>query len=300
MAKVEQQKILRVFKLINLLRSRIGKNVHRLAETLETDTRTVYRYFKLLEEVGFKIEKEHGKFKIVDMVETSSQNLVGTFTEEESAFLAQAIAKSGKKNRLKDSLLEKIHARAEFKQSIESLFNAKLGLFVDELAEALRKELQVELRDYYSLHTDSVKDRLIEPVAFTRDYDYIHAFDVESKSMKKFKLERISDLRVSNKKQLYKSLHSEINESMFGYSGKAKYKVKLKLSHKAYQLLIEGYPEAKQFTSIKNRKHYYFDTEVAELPGVGRFVLGLPGEIEVVEGQELLEYLKEQKEKFTF
>ncbi|WP_143960873.1 helix-turn-helix transcriptional regulator [Litoribacter populi] len=300
MAKVEQQKILRVFKLINLLRTRVGKNVHRLAETLETDTRTIYRYFKLLEEVGFRIEKEHGKFKIVDMVETSSQNLVGTFTEEETKFLAQAISKAGKKSRLKDSLLEKVNARTEFQQSIESLFNAKLGLFVDELADALKKGLQVELQDYYSLHTDSVRDRVIEPVAFTKDYDYIQAFDVESKSMKKFKLERISDLKVTNKKQVYGSLHAEVNESMFGYSGQAKYKVKLKLSHKAYQLLIEGFPESKPYTTIKNRKHYYLETEVAELPGVGRFILGLPGEIHVEEGKELLEYLKEQKEKFTF
>jgi len=32
---IEQQKILRVFKLINLLQSTIGKPVHRLAELLQ-------------------------------------------------------------------------------------------------------------------------------------------------------------------------------------------------------------------------------------------------------------------------
>jgi hypothetical protein len=40
-SKIEQQKILRVFKMINLLQSTIGKPVHRLAELLETDERTI-------------------------------------------------------------------------------------------------------------------------------------------------------------------------------------------------------------------------------------------------------------------
>jgi predicted DNA-binding transcriptional regulator YafY len=62
--KVEQQKILRVFKLINLLQGNIGKPVHRLAELLETDERTIYRYFKLLEALGFEVIKEFSKYKL--------------------------------------------------------------------------------------------------------------------------------------------------------------------------------------------------------------------------------------------
>ena len=62
--KIEQQKILRVFKLINLLQGTIGKPVHRLAELLETDERTIYRYFKLLEALGFEVVKEFSKYKI--------------------------------------------------------------------------------------------------------------------------------------------------------------------------------------------------------------------------------------------
>jgi predicted DNA-binding transcriptional regulator YafY len=297
---VEQQKILRVFRLINLLRGNIGKNVHRLAETLETDPRTIYRYFKLLEELGFQIEKEFGKFRIVDRLESPTHNLLGTFTEEETEFLAQAISQAGKKSLLKDAILEKVNARSEIQQSVQTLFNAKLGLFVDDLADAIKNKFQVLLVDYYSMNSDSVKDRLIEPVAFSKDYEFIHGFEVESKKMKKFKLERVSDVKVEKKKHKYSSLHEAMDDSMFGYSGTAKYPVKLKLSKKAYQLMIEEHPETKPFTYTRNRKHYYFENEVAEFPGIARFIMGLPGEIILEEGEELRGYLNEQKAKLKF
>ena len=66
---IEQQKILRIFKLINLLQSTIGKPVHRLAELLQTDERTIYRYFKLLEALGFVVVKEFSKYKIQERPE---------------------------------------------------------------------------------------------------------------------------------------------------------------------------------------------------------------------------------------
>lgn len=297
---VEQQKILRVFKLINLMRTNVGKTVNRLAEALETDPRTIYRYFKLLEELGFRIEKKLSKFRIVDRVESPTDSFYGTFTEEESDYLAQAISQSKNKSLLKDSILKKVHARSDVQQGVKRIFNAKLGFFVDELADAVRNKKQVLLIDYYSINSNSEKDRLIEPVAFSKDYEYIHALEVESKSMKKFKLERISEVQVTHKKQLYEHLHESYEDSFFGFSGKAQYYVKLKLSKKAYHLLIEEYPEARPYTHTQHRQHYFFETEIVEFPGIARFILGLPGEVEVIAGEELKSYLSAQLAKQRF
>jgi len=297
---VEQQKILRVFKLINLMRTNVGKTVKRLGEALDTDPRTIYRYFNLLEALGFKVEKQLGKFRIVDRVESVTDSFYGTFTEEESEFLAQAISKSGKKNLLKESILKKVNARSHLQQSAQRIFDAKLGVFVDELADAVKNKYQVLLIDYYSLNSNSEKSRLVEPVAFTKDYEYIHAFEIETKSMKKFKLERISEVEVTNKKHQYESLHVGYEDAFFGFSGIAKYHVKLKLSKKAYHLLIEEYPEARPYTQTAHRQHYFFEHEIAEFPGISRFILGLPGEVQVVEGEELKEFLSDQLKKQRF
>ena len=54
---------------------------------------------------------------------------------------------------------------------------------------------------------------------------------------------------------------------------------------------------SRPFIQIKNRNHYYFEGEIPHLPGLARFILGLPGEIKVEEGNELKAYLAEQIQK---
>ncbi|UJP64273.1 helix-turn-helix transcriptional regulator [Mongoliitalea daihaiensis] len=297
---VEQQKILRVFKLINLLRGNIGKTVHKLADLLQTDTRTVYRYFKLLESLGFEIEKKYGKFKIIDRVEAPDKFAFGTFNDEEIDFMQEIFSKHGKKHLLKDAILQKITIRSDFNQSIHKLFNANLGIFVDLLASAIKQENQVILADYYSLSSDSVSDRLVEPVAFNKNFDSVFAFEVESKEMKQFKIERIGEVLLTSKSFVYQQLHERLEQGLFGFTGKNQFEVVLKLSKKAYQLMMEEFPDAKPFTYTKNRNQYYFEGKIPQLPGLARFILGLPGEVKIIEGEELKQYIQDQLAKVTY
>lgn len=297
---VEQQKILRVFKLINLLRGNIGKTVHKLAELLQTDTRTVYRYFRLLEALGFEIEKKYGKFKIIDRVEAPDKFAFGTFNDEEINFMQELFSKHGKKHLLKDAILQKITIRSDFHQSVNQLFNANLGVFVDQLASAIKHENQVILADYYSLSSDSVSDRLVEPVAFNKNFDSVFAFEIESKEMKQFKIERIGEVQLTSKPFMYQQLHERLEQGLFGFTGKNQFEVVLKLSKKAYQLMMEEFPDAKPFTYTKNRNQYYFESKIPQLPGLARFILGLPGEIKIIEGEELKQYIQEQLDKAKY
>lgn len=297
---VEQQKILRVFKLINLLRGNIGKTVHKLAELLQTDTRTVYRYFKLLEALGFEIEKKYGKFKIIDRVESPDKFAFGTFSEEEIDFMQELFSKHGKKHLLKDAILQKITIRSDFHQSVNQLFNANLGIFVDLLSSAMKQENQVVLVDYYSLSSDLVSDRLVEPVGFNKNFDSVFAFEVESKEMKQFKIERIGEVHLTSKSFVFQQLHQRLEQGLFGFTGKNQFQVLLKLSKKAYQLMMEEFPDAKPLTYTKNRNQYFFDGQIPQLPGLARFILGLPGEIKIIEGEELKQYILEQLEKARY
>ena len=61
--------------------------------------------------------------------------------------------------------------------------------------------------------------------------------------------------------------------------------------------MMEEYPDAKPFTYTKNRNQYFFEGKIPQLPGLARFILGLPGEIKVLEGEELKDYLREQLKK---
>ena len=134
--KVEQQKILRVFKLINLLQGTIGKPVHRLAELLETDERTIYRYFKLLEALGFVVVKEFSKYKLQERPEYLTAAST-TFSVEENQWLKSMIESQGKGNLLRDSLLQKLQLSSEVKLGSDQLFKANWGRVVDVIALSL-------------------------------------------------------------------------------------------------------------------------------------------------------------------
>lgn len=297
-SKIEQQKILRVFKLINLLQSNVGKPVHRLAEYLQTDERTVYRYFKLLEALGFEIVKEFSKYKLLSSPSFLPGSNYGGLTTEESEWLETQLQHAPKASVYRDAILTKLQSKSEVKQGSQELFKAHLTKMVDTISQAIRSKKQVWLKDYYSLSSDSTKDRLVEPVGFTSDFSAIHAFEVESEVMKIFKIERIGELVQSQDEMKYSSKHQLPESSLFGFSGNNKFLVKLKLSKKAYQLMQEEHPNARPFMYITNRNHYYFSGEVPQLPGIARFVLGLPGEVKVEEGEELKAYLAAQIERY--
>jgi predicted DNA-binding transcriptional regulator YafY len=298
-SKIEQQKILRVFKMINLLQSTIGKPVHRLAELLETDERTIYRYFKLLEALGFEVIKEFSKYKIQREPGMDQTMNYGTFSAEESNWLRSLIERQGRQNLLHDSILKKLAVRSEVKKVTEELFKANLGRLVDEIGKGIQGKVQVWLKDYYSLSSDTMSDRLVEPVTFSYNYESIHAFELESKRMKVFKIERIGEVILSQKDWASESKHLVPGRQLFGFTGKNKFLVKLRLSKKAYQLMIEEHPNARPFMFIKNRNQYFFNGEIPHLPGLARFILGLPGEVTVEEGEEMKVYLNEQVEKIT-
>ena len=299
-SKIEQQKILRVFKMINLLQSPIGKPVHRLAELLETDERTIYRYFKLLEALGFEVIKEFSKYKIQSQAGMDQTLNYGTFSAEESNWLRSLIETQGKQNLLHDSLLKKLAVRSEVKKVSEELFKANLGRLVDEIGKGIQEKVQVWLKDYYSLSSDTTSDRLIEPVAFSSNYEAIHGFELESKTMKVFKIERIGEVVLSQKAWASESKHVLPGTQLFGFTGKNKFLVKLKLSKKAYQLMMEEHPNARPYMYIKNRNQYFFNGEIPQLPGLARFILGLPGEVTIESGAELKAYLNEQLSRSNF
>jgi predicted DNA-binding transcriptional regulator YafY len=301
--KIEQQKILRIFKLINLLHGPVGKTVSKLAELLETDERTIYRYFNLLEELGFIILKEFTKYKIQERPEgpkyLSDSYTYSTFSAEENQWLKGLIESQGKGNLLKDAVLQKLQLKSEVKQGSEQLFKANLGRLVDLIGQGISGKKRIWLKEYYSLSSDTVSDRLLEPVAFSSDYEHVHAFEIESKTMKVFKIERIGEVIICSDKWKFESKHQLPNESLFGFTGKNKFHVRLRLSKKAYQLMQEEHPSARPFMSIKNRNQFYFEGQISHLTGLARFILGLPGEILVEEGPELTAYLKEQFEKIN-
>ena len=77
----------------------------------------------------------------------------------------------------------------------------------------------------------------------------------------------------------------------FRIHGNKSMHIRLKLSQRAKNLLLEEYPLAEKSVH-KEKGEWVFDGFIHALPGAGRFVTGLAQEVEILEGDELKEYVR--------
>jgi len=76
--------------------------------------------------------------------------------------------------------------------------------------------------------------------------------------------------------------------------------IMLKLSMRAYLLMREEYPLAQRYLKTEN-ECYVFSGPVTSHTGIGRFVLGLINEIEVVAPKEFVDYVENRsRERMRF
>lgn len=108
---LEQAKILRVFQLLDLLLQPWGQSVKDLAEALGSDTRTVYRYLRLVGEdgLGYRVVNEKGRYRIPDTGRLTTRLL---FTPVEETLLLQRLADVGTPNPVLQSIRRKVQLSA--------------------------------------------------------------------------------------------------------------------------------------------------------------------------------------------
>lgn len=287
---IPQAKLLRLFQIIAVLKSGHW-TIRQLAERFDTSERTIYRYINLLEEVDFLIEKDFdNRYFIVTSEDDPTQ---AQFSVEETKLIKKLIQSGAADNPLKNLLLKKLSLNSEL-DSVPRLFvKARIGKFVDSLAEAIKQKHQVVLKNYHSANSNEVRDRLVEPIHFGDNYQSVMALDTNDKVCKQFKLDRIGEIVDLDKPYAFESLHKKNQSDIFGFTGDASTWVTLHLSMRAYLLLSEEYPLSAPYVE-KQEDSYLFHGPVASFEGVGRFVLGLMDKIKVVGPDSFKTFLQQK------
>ena len=293
---IAQQKLLRVFKLIRLLKQRPGRTIPQLAQLLDINKRSVYRYIEFLGEVGYLIDSDllTKRYYLFD-AETTGQP---TFTEEEADVLLQALGSVALSNPLAGSIRQKLFLSSTLVPLADGLVDVHQGQIVQKLAGAVRDGYQVRLVRYQSPNSNTIADRVVEPLSFSDDYATLNAYEPESGKAKTFKTRRIDDVAVLDTPCTHRAEEEVLD--LFGWSGPEKFSVSLALTNRAYRLLIEDYPPARAYTGKREGPDfpYFFRGDVRDFRGIGRFVLGLPSEVQVDEPDELRAYLRERIGEF--
>lgn len=286
-----QHKIYRVLQLITQLQNKPSKSVRFMANFLECTERTTYRYIDLLKQLGFDIQKdEHNKFFIL-----SDKDSDDIFTKEEAGYLIEMIKTVGKENNLQQSVLNKIYLKSEVSHQVNSLFKAHLSKLVEKLNYGIANHKKVLLKQYHSVNSNKILDRLVEPFQFTENYNAICAFEIATKQNKYFNLERIIDVEVLDEPQENHEQHQVEKTDVFGFTERngQKFEVELHLSLRAYILFKEANSSLEKYiTKIENSDLYLLKVSVNNPKPIISLIRGFKDEIKIIGSKAFISYLK--------
>ncbi len=296
---MDQPKIERLLRLMKLLTANNAYSVDDLAERLSISRRTIYRYIDTFREAGFVIKKR-GEFIRLDKESPHFKDIsqLVHFTEEEAIILRRAIESIDDTNLLKHNLKSKLYSVYDSGVLAETVVKGKNSSNVHTLLEAIEQQQCVVLRGYQSAHGGVVRDRRVEPFAFTTNYVQVWCYDLDDGVNKLFNLSRIASVESLNQPWSSSAEHREGFIDIFRINSSNPVRVKLELGILSYNLLLEEYPLSERDITHMGEDRYLLDTMVSSYQGVGRFVVGLLDDIRVVESPDFVEYLKNYIKKF--
>ena len=296
---MDQPKIERILRLMKMLTANTSYTVDDMAERLDMSRRTIYRYIDSFREAGFVIKKSGNCIRLdKESPHFKDISQLVHFTEEEAVILKRAIESIDDTNLLKQNLKRKLYSVYDNKILADTIVRGSNAATVHALITAIEEQRQVILHAYRSSHGGAVRDRLVEPFAFTTNYVQVWCFDTESKSCKLFKLARIDSVEITNTEWQYRPQHEKSFIDIFRMNGNERLRVRLSLGILSRNLLLEEYPLAEQQLTPTEDGRWILDTEVANYAGVARFVVGLMDDIRIIDTPDLEQYLANYVAKY--
>ena len=289
---MDQPKIERMLRLMKMLASNKNYTIDDLAERLGLSYRSIYRYIDTFRDSGFVVEKMHSNvYRLGKMPKgyVDIKDLI-YFSEEEAYIVNSLINSLDSTNALKINLKKKLSAVYNSTSIINYVHKKEIAEHIEILGDAMREKKIVILKGYESSHSGEISDRLIEPFEFSTNCIDVWGYDIEKKENKVFKISRIGKVKETDDIWVNEDRHQKSKTDCFRISGYEQTPIKLKLSMMAKNLLIEEYPLAEQDLR-KEGNEWILETLVSGMEGVGRFVIGLAHQIEIIDSPILQQHI---------
>lgn len=266
-----------------------------LADELEIEVRTLYRYIEDLKSSAFfKFEKRGKNIRISreSLFWTSVMNMY--LTDDEALVLNTYLVNLDTEDATMLSLKGKV--RGLVTNYVEPLANDADTVLKDNTAKiqsAIAEKRLCILRGYTSLHSDTTSDRLVEPFCFLGNKNNVRCYELSSQQNKTFKMSRCKTVELLEVGWQFEDRHKEIFTDLFNFSDENKTRVRLLLGNLAKTILVEENAHAEPYLIPHPDGRWMLDAEFCSMKGIGRFYLGLFEDIEIVDSPEFKEYITE-------
>lgn len=297
---MELHKFERQLRLMMMLTHNRNYTLEELGERLDMSARNVYRYIEAFKMAGFIVRKRN-KCYYLDKASPYFKDITSLvhFTEEEAYILKRAIESIDGNTSMKNDLKQKLYKVYDYKILSEIVVRSGIGDNVHNLYEAIKEKKKVMFCQYKSSNSHVTNDRIVEPFAFTPNNSEIWCYEPSSSKNKLFKVSRIGKVEVMDESWTFENKHVGGYTDVFHNSSDRRLPIKLRLGMSAANLLIEEYPLAETYLTKEDDNHWLFETEVCRYEGVGRFVVGLMEDIEVLGSLDFKAFLQNKLQKIT-
>ncbi len=290
----------RQLRLMILLTQNREYTLDEICDRLEISRRNLYYYIEGFKENGFIVEKK-GQVYRLDKSSPFFKDITALvhFTEDEAVILRQILSSASNMSVQIRNLKNKLDRLYDFDILSNVDVNKQTAKNIGVIYEAIKEHRQVKVCNYSSPHSDTTSDRIVEPFLFLNGNEDVRCYELRSGMNKSFKVSRMGDVQLLDLLWSNEGKHKQVYTDLFQFSGEERFPVKLRLGRLSYNILKEEYPKSEKYISQESDEYWIFSTDVCSYKGVGRFVLGLFEDIQVVESAEFREYLKEKIARMT-
>jgi predicted DNA-binding transcriptional regulator YafY len=290
---MDQPKVERMLRLMKYMSGNVNYSVEELAEKLDMSYRTIYRYIDTFKNAGFVVSKLYGNIYKLGKMPRNALDIdkLIYFSEEEAYLVNSLIDNLSPTNSLKSNLKDKLSAIYGCTSIADYVDRRSNAAHVESLGEAAKNKKKVLLKNYESGNSQTIRDRYIEPFGFTTDCIDVWGYDLEDGQNKLFKISRIGEVEVLEQDWTEEASHCKKGLDVFRMNGQKAVRVKLQLSVRAKNLLLEEYPLAER-DLVRDGNNWVLDTEVYDFAGVCRFFCGLAAEVKIIDSPEFREYVR--------
>jgi predicted DNA-binding transcriptional regulator YafY len=297
---MRHDKLERELNLLLMLTENRNHTVQDFCDRLQISRRNFYYYLEFFRLAGFIVEHRKPFYSISrQSAFFRKMGEIVSFTEDEAVTLAQILDRTADESIQVQRLRQKLNRLYDL-HILDSLeLKEQLAHNVTTLYEAIKQRRTVKLIGYSSPHSNTLKDRIVEPYLFMNGNREIRCFELSSRQNKTFKLQRMQDVELLDVVWEHEPHHRPMRTDVFMFSGEEMVSVTLLMGRLATSVLREEYPRAERYIEPVDEGHWRVRLPVASFIGVGRFVLGLFSDIDVEENDDFKAYLREQINKLT-
>lgn len=282
-------------QLMLLLIENHSYTIQDICKRMELSRRNLYYYLEFFRDAGFIVEHVKPYYRISkDSPFFRKLDATVHFTEDEAIAMRQILEQTGDQSLQVNRLKQKLDKLYDLEILNDVQLREQLGRNVSTLYTAVKSKLTVVLKNYSSPHSNTVKDRVVEPFLFMDGNREIRCYELESRMNKTFKLSRIGEVELLDLVWANEGKHKQMFTDVFMFSGEQQMTVTLRLRRLAMQVLCEEYPQAERFVEPDGEDHWRVVMPVCSYIGIGRFVLGLFEHIDVLGDDGFKTYLKEK------